>query len=134
MLAIVWVMKTKILNTNNMKITLNIGEDAELRAFIKEAIKGQVMSIAREEFVNIFKEELTRKIKGTDSPHFQKMMSDCGTKAIKEILQKDFNVGGWNTEFIKPVVENVVNQAIQGKDWNAMVNQLATEKVRSLIR
>ncbi len=54
-----------------MKITLNIGEDAELRAFIKEAIKGQVMSIAREEFVNIFKEELTRKIKGTDSPHFQ---------------------------------------------------------------
>lgn len=43
MLAIVLsCQKNKILNTNNMKITLNIGEDAELRAFIKEAIKGQL--------------------------------------------------------------------------------------------
>lgn len=116
-----------------MKITLNIGEDAELRAYIKDCIKGQVLAIAREEFVNILKEELTRKIKGTDNPYFKKMMSECGTKAIKEILKKDFNVGGWSTNFVKPVVEDVVNQAIQGKDWNEMVNQLATEKVRNLI-
>ncbi len=39
-----------------MKISINIQEDAELRAHIKDMIKGQVLSVARQEIRAIIKE------------------------------------------------------------------------------
>ena len=41
-----------------MKVTLNIENDAELRAYIKECIKGQVLAVVREEFTAMVQNEL----------------------------------------------------------------------------
>jgi hypothetical protein len=116
-----------------MNITLNIQNDAELRAFIKDAIKGQILSIVREEFIQIVKEEIERKLKGSDKYAFERMQKEATTEVVKSILYKKHSVSRWNTDFIKPIVESVVKESIAGKDWKTMIDTLAKEKVRQLI-
>ena len=117
-----------------MKVTLNIEDDVELRTYIKECIKNQVLSIVREELLEIITKELDRKLKGSNGSNFERMQKEAMTIAIKGILYKEHSVSRYNSEFIKPYVEAVVKDAITGKDWKQMVDQLAKEKVRSLIR
>ena len=116
-----------------MNVTLNIENDAELRAYIKDCIKGQVLAIVREEFTAMVKEEIERKIKGSDARNFERMQKEATVEAMKSILHKEHSISRYNSEFIKPYVEAVVKDAIAGKDWKQMVDQLAKEKVRSLI-
>ena len=47
-----------------MQVTLNIENDEQLRSYIKDLIKGQVLSIVREELKEMIQTELERKIKG----------------------------------------------------------------------
>jgi len=117
-----------------MNVTLNIENDKELRAHIKDCVKGQVLSIVRKDFLAIVKEEMERKLKGTDTALFNRMIKDSLLKAIKDILRTDHGVGQWKEEFIKPFVENVVSDAIKGKDWNKLIDTLAKEKVKSLLK
>ena len=116
-----------------MKVTFNVENDAELRAAVKDLIKGQVLSIVREEFVEIIKEELERKLKGTERYVFETYLRDSMKSAITSILQKEHKVGNWNSDYITPIVSQIVNKSIEGKNWDLMVDQLAKEKVRSLL-
>lgn len=117
-----------------MKVTLNIENDSELRTHIKECIKGQVLSIVREEFLEIIKNELERKIKGTNDYNWNALLKSAFKEAINDILYKEHSVGSWNIDFIKPFVESKVSEAIKGKDWKQMIDSLAKEKVKALIQ
>ena len=116
-----------------MNVTLNIENDAELRAYIKECIKGQVLSIVRKDFVEMVQRELERKIKNTDQYNFNVMLREACKEAVAAILYKEHNVGTWSSDFIKPFVDAKIDEAIEGKDWKLIIDQLAKEKIRSLI-
>lgn len=116
-----------------MKVTLNIENDVELRTYIKDAIKGQVLNIVREEFLEIVKEELERKIKGTSDYAFKNMQQNAMTKAIIDILYKEHNVDKWNYTFIEPYIDKKLDDVLKNKDWSLLVNNLAREKVKKLI-
>jgi hypothetical protein len=117
-----------------MNVKLNIEEDKELRDYIKNCIKGQVLSITREDFVNIVTEEIERRIKGTEKRNFDYMLQQSMTQAINNILYKEHGVSAWGEGFINPIIEKYVTKAIQGKDWNKMVDELAKQKVKALIK
>lgn len=72
-----------------MTVKLNINEDPELRAYIKDAIKGQVVSIAREEILNILKEVLKGKLPTVDP---NTILRDEVLRLVKNQLDN----GGWN--------------------------------------
>ena len=111
-----------------MKVTLNIENDAELRAYIKDAIKGQVLNIVREEFIEIVKEELERKIKGTSDYAFKNMQQEAMTKATTSILMTEHKVFSWNTDFIEPYINKRLDEVLKNKDWKLLVDNLAKEK------
>lgn len=115
-----------------MKATLNIENDAELRAHIKNAIKGQVTSIIRDEIIELAKGEIVRKVGNSTSLDY--LIRDAVKSMVKDICSKQFNVSSWGDSFIKPCVENVVKDAIKGKDWDKLINDLAKEKVKALIQ
>jgi hypothetical protein len=117
-----------------MKVTLNIENDQELRAHVKDAIKGQVLSIVRDEMLDMVRNELDRKIKGMGEYTINKIISEAMTVAIVKILREDHNVSAWGDSFISPVVEKFVTKAIERKDWDKLVNDLAKQKVQSLIK
>jgi hypothetical protein len=117
-----------------MKVTLNIENDVELRAYIKDAIKGQVLNIVREEFLEIVKEELERKIKGTSDYAFKNMQQEAMTQAINNILYKEHNVYTWNHSFIEPYINKKLDESLKNKNWTLLVDNLAKEKVKKLIQ
>lgn len=116
-----------------MTVTLNIENDIELRAYIKDAIKGQVLNIVREEFIQIVKDELERKVKGKSEDYFNRMLDSAAQRAISDILYKENGVNRYNDNFIKPVVEAKVNECIANKDWSRLIDDMAKQKVKALI-
>lgn len=116
-----------------MKVTLNIENDDELRAYIKDCIKGQVLSIVREEFKQIVQDEIERKIKGSDMRNFERMQLNATTEAIRSILSKEHSISRYNNNFIKPFIEEELKTALRNTNWNKIVEELAKEKIRLLI-
>jgi hypothetical protein len=116
-----------------MNVTLNIENDAELRAYIKDCIKGQVMSIVREDFEQMVMEELERKLKAKNTYHFDQMLENAMQKAVRGILYEQ-GVSDWNIEYIKPHIEQIVKKSMEGKDWNKLIDDAVKEKLRSLIK
>jgi hypothetical protein len=116
-----------------MKVTLNVENDAELRAHIKYLIKGQILSIVREDFLEIVKEEIERKIKGTDENLFNHLFGDAMINVISNILRDKCEVSQWSNKFIEPIILKRINPIIESKDWNKLVDGLAIEKVRKLL-
>jgi len=117
-----------------MKVTLNIENDVELRTYIKDAIKGQVLNIVRKEFLEIVREELERKIKGTSEYAFKSMQQEAMTKATSNILYEKHNVSNWNYAFIEPYINKKLDDVLKNKDWKLLVDNLAKEKVKKLIQ
>ena len=116
-----------------MNVTLNIENDAELRAYIKDCIKGQVLSIVREEFVGIIQAELERKIKASGENAFDRMKKDAAAHAIRKILLEKHNVAMWNDEFITPIVTALVNQSLGNKNWDLVVDKFAKDRIMQLL-
>ena len=118
-----------------MVVTLNIENDAELRAYIKDCIKGQILAITREEFKNIVTEELEKKIKGTyDASKFEKMHKEATLAAVTNILYKKHGVSSYSDKFIQPYVEAVLDKVLEGKNWDKLVDDLAKAKIMDLIK
>lgn len=116
-----------------MKVTLNIENDKELRAYIKDCIKGQVLSITREEINELIKEEVQRKLKGLNQYTLDRYIKEGFTQATANILRKEHDVQNWNTSFIEPYVENKLDAVLKNKDWDRLVNDLANQKIKKLI-
>jgi len=120
-----------------MIVSLKIENDRELRAYIKECIKGQVLSIVREEFMEIVKEELNRKTKNFESMNFTSMTQQAVNSVIQNRLSA-LGIRDWSTEWLNPKIEQIlteqVTKAIARKDWNDLVDRMAIQKVKALIK
>ena len=117
-----------------MNVTLNIESDAELRAYIKDCIKGQVLSIVREDFMQMIVEELTRKTKGLETKNFDRLLHNAVDKNTKELINKDYNIKDWGAQFVKPVLDTLLNNVVNNTDWTRIVDELAKEKIRNMIK
>lgn len=119
-----------------MTVSLNIENDAELRAYIKDLIKGQMLSIIREEITDMVKEELQKKVRGLDSHNLEVLRRDAIKIAVREILEKEYGIDSWNADFIRPFVEERLNEAIENRGKNLfdlMVEKGVAEKIKSLL-
>ncbi|MDO8640854.1 MAG: hypothetical protein Q7R33_04870 [Nitrosarchaeum sp.] len=74
-----------------MKATINIGEDAELRAAVKDMIRGQIKSITREEIREIVSEEVKGIIKGTILKRLDKTVDDEVKSLIRHNVNADWS-------------------------------------------
>jgi len=118
-----------------MVVTLNIENDTELRAYIKDCIKGQVLAITRGEFKTIVIEELEKKIKGSDNAgKFERMHKEATLQAVSNILYREHGVNSYSDRFIQPYVEAILDKVLVGKNWDKLVDDLAKAKVRELIK
>lgn len=94
-----------------MTVTLNINNDDELRAHVKELISGQVKSIVREEIKDILREILSKKIQDKDLPAVDFLIKDEVVKAIKKELDAPaYNQPG----YIKKIAREEVEKYVQG--------------------
>lgn len=90
-----------------MTVKLNIEEDAELRAAIKEAIKGQVRSIAREDIIAILKEILSSKVPEANPDTLLK-------EYIVKLAKDQLDDGTWSKpSYIKQVAREEIQKIVK---------------------
>lgn len=118
---------------DKMKVTLNIENDKELRVYIKDLIKGQVLSVIREELLEIIKEELERKVKGMTEYNFDRYVKDALMISVSNILYTKHNVDTWNTNFIKPYIDEKLEKVLKDKDWQKEIEKAATLKIQQML-
>jgi len=117
-----------------MNLKLNIEEDAELRLYIKDLIKGQVLNIAREEFVTAAKDELLHKIRALDQYALQRMVKVSLQEYAKTMLDKELEGKSIKNLVLKPMAELKLDKIIDAKDWDKLVDELATTKIQKLLK
>lgn len=113
-----------------MKVTLNIENDVELRNYIKDCIKGQVLAIVREEFHEIVNQEINRKLKGYNDTAFVSMFKEAMIIEIRRILYKEFNVDSWSDKWIVPIVSQKLTEYFDKKD--NLIETMVKEKIKHL--
>ena len=86
-----------------MKVELSIRDDRELRAHVKECIRGEVTAIARSEIVNILKDVLGSRLG-------QQPFEDLLTKTIEEAVTKAIDHGEWGKRSIRQMVLDEVQK------------------------
>jgi hypothetical protein len=121
-----------------MHVTLNIESDTELRAYIKDCIRGQVLAVVREEFIKIVKAEINRKIGGISNRDFNSLQKEAFEGAAKQIILTNNGISDWNDGFINPLLKEVltkrIEKAVANVEWKKIVDALAKEKVKALIQ
>ena len=96
-----------------MKIELNLKDDTEFRAYIKEMIKGQVLSVAREEIRSIIAEVFISKYGHASTTDVELLIKDeVGKYVLKQLGPNGWNKNTWVRthagELIKKEVENIL--------------------------
>jgi len=92
-----------------MSIVLKIEDDAEIRAFTKDLIRGQVRSIAREEVIAILKEELLKKTPEIDPTVVLK-------EEVLRLARNTLDRSSWNSpSFIQQVAREEINKILKEK-------------------
>lgn len=116
-----------------MTVTLNIASDQELRDYIKDLVKGQILAITREEVSEIVKEEVNRKLKGKDEQALDRMIQEGLKSAIKDELRTNYGITGWSLGVIKPWVEEVMSTTVSHASWSELVKGIAKKAVENTI-
>lgn len=114
-----------------MKVELNIENDKELRSYIKDCIRGQVLSIVREEFLEIVRNELERKMK-EKGQNFDYLLKIALREAVIHKLA-DNGISYWSTEFIKPYVDSKLDEVMKDVNWERLINEGAKRMINKLL-
>lgn len=116
-----------------MRAILNIENDEELRLYIKDCIRGQVLAIAREEYTEIVKSEFDRKMKERGN-NFDYLMKQALKDTIQDILYSKYNVTAWSDQFIKPFIDERLNEILIKKNWEKLIDDGAQRLLTKLIQ
>lgn len=93
-----------------MKVELSIADDRELKSFIKDAIKAEIVSIARGEVKGI----LAEVIKEGYIPKSQSDIDTIIRNEIKSIIQSSFKISSWNTsEVLSKIAREEINLQVK---------------------
>lgn len=121
-----------------MNVKLSIEEDAELRAYIKDCIRGQILSITRDEYFQVVKDEVNRKIKDTGDDYFRRIMMEAMRSSIIDLLLKECKVSTWNGKFVypiaTPIIIEAVSHAVQNIDWEGEIKARVRDAVKDLLK
>jgi|WetSurMetagenome_2_1015567.scaffolds.fasta_scaffold318100_3 hypothetical protein len=100
-----------------MKVTLNVADDDELRATVKDMIRGQVLAIAREEITSIIAEAVKKSVIVKTGTDVDKMFYEEIQKHIKSVLGDSGTWGraSWIQNTAKEIVKAKIDELIDSK-------------------
>lgn len=97
------------------KIKLDVQEDKELRSYIKDLVRGQVLSLAREELVDIFKGVFKER---------------ANSQASKSMLNIDLMI----REEVKKIVEAALKEKSGFSTYRGYIQNIARELVNEKLK
>jgi len=96
-----------------MNVKLSIEDDKELRDMIKQMIKSQVVSVAREEIREILKEVFNSKY-ALDKERAEKLIEDEARKYVRDRIHSLFYENYYsNNNALKDMARTEINQKVK---------------------
>lgn len=86
-----------------MRATIHIQQDEQLRAAIKDMIKGEVKGMARKEIQKVLTDEIKGKIRGTVESRFNYVID----QEIRSFIQKELGYGYYSNSKSKRIIESL---------------------------
>ena len=115
-----------------MTISLNIENDEELRLYIKDCIKGQVLGFTREKFQELIETEFQRKIENSTGDLLKLLLVEAVEKHVRTYLRTlDFSKIA--EDVFRPMIEQPLQELLVSRDWSTVINSLAQSKLQSLL-
>ncbi len=93
-----------------MTIKLQLENDAELRAYIKDLIRGQVTSVVRDEINSVIIEVMEKQIKKTPEITNAEFLIKS---EIGKIVREQLRLGSYSANFIQIEARKVIAEKIQ---------------------
>jgi len=115
-----------------MKVTLNIERDDELRAHIKDCIKGQVLSVTRGEINEVVKKEITRKIENSSDYTIRTLVEKALASVIKSIVISEMGSNREFEKFIRGAVHEKTSEIIDRWNLKKLIDEAARIKIREM--
>ena len=95
-----------------MKVELSIKDDRELKNYIKDVIKGQVISIARGEIREIIKDVFSEKY--GDIKELSQNPERIIREEIRDLIKKDIDTSNYGqSNFIRQVAKVEISEIIK---------------------
>lgn len=104
-----------------MVIKLDIQNDKELRTYIKDMIKGQVTSIAREEIKEIISEIVDKKFLPKTKEEIEKMIRDYIKYVVNDKLGFNYSAHGIDIQ-LKYMFKEIATELLI-KKFNEMIKE-----------
>lgn len=96
-----------------MTIKIDLKDDAELRAYIKDMIKGQVISIARAEIHNIVKEAFSDKVQAPQGAALDNLFKqEISRKIEKELQFSVWSQPGFIKNEARTIIERIIKESL----------------------
>jgi len=115
-----------------MTVKLNIENDEELRLYIKDCIRGQVLAFTRERFQELVETEFQRKIEHASIDVLDTMLKQSVEKYVLLYIRRmDFNKVA--EEVFRPMIEQPLQELLVSRDWSTVINSIAQSKLQSLL-
>jgi len=102
-----------------MKLQINIQEDTELRNFIKDQIKQQVLSIVRDDIKMVIRDEVRKKLL-TNDQYIRNEIHNLlrSEEFIKQCIILSGGMNMWNDNWIVPIVQEYLNKKLNSLERN----------------
>lgn len=118
-----------------MVVSLNIENDAELRSYIKDLIRGQIKSFTQDELMTLITLEIEKKFNASNQTWFNEIFKKAVEKAVKELITSQFHISTWDGSFIKPYINGYLDIAFQTShiDFEKAIAEGVREKIKKLL-
>lgn len=99
-----------LIKHKTMTIKLQLESDAELRAYIKDLIRGQVTSVVRDEINSVITEVMEKQIKKTPEITNAEFLIKS---EINKIVREQLKLGSYSANFIQTEARKIIAEKIQ---------------------
>lgn len=112
-----------------MRVYLELKEDEDFRNYVKDLIKSQAKSIAREAIADEIKNAIINKTKSmTDGDSFHRLLRNT----IRSILLDDWHVREIFIKILKEELENILPNYLERIDVEFKAAQIAKKAIRTM--
>ncbi len=116
-----------------MKLEIEISQDQDLRVFVKELIKQQVVGLIRETFMEVIEKEVNGKIKGMQTSKFEEMIQTALRNQGALYVNNSIYASKWQETQLPGMLTAAIEKELKHQDFKKRVDDGVRTQINKLL-